>query len=69
MKERILHILRLNGPLRQRSIASLLDVWTADPDLIHALHTLKKEGRVKEINHHDPANMEWYSLWEIRKEG
>lgn len=66
MKEQILNYLRTcpNGA-RQRVIAGALRVWTADGELIKALHELQKEGKVKSTVYRDMANMEQYLIWEV----
>lgn len=66
MKERILNHLRTcaNGS-RQRMIADALGLWTADSELIKALHELEFEGKVKSRLYRDMANMEQYLIWEV----
>ena len=66
MKEQILKHLRTcpNGS-RQRMIAEALGVWTADSELIKALHELEFAGLVKSTLYRDMANMEQYLIWEV----
>lgn len=66
MKEQILNYLRTcpKGS-RQRMIASALRVWTADSELIKALHELERDGKVKSTLYRDMANMEQYLIWEV----
>lgn len=64
MKNEILNILYEHGPMRQRVLAGFLGVWQASAELIKALHDLEKEGKVKSKPYSDPANMEYYNIWE-----
>lgn len=66
MKEQILKYLSTcpNGS-RQRMIADALGVWTANSELVKALHELEKAGKVKSTPYRDMANMEQYLIWEV----
>ena len=46
-------------------IADAFGVWTANSELIKALHELEKAGKVKSTLYRDMANMEQYLIWEV----
>ena len=66
MKEQMLkHLSTCPNGSRQRVIAAALGVWTANSELIKALHELEKAGKVKSTLYRDMANMEQYLIWEV----
>ena len=66
MKEQILkHLSTCPNGSRQRVIAGAIGVWTANSELIKALHELEKAGKVKSTLYRDMANMEQYLIWEV----
>lgn len=67
MKNKIVNVLYERGPMRQRVLADFLHVWQASAELIKALYELEKDGKIKRIPYSDPANMEYYNIWEYVK--
>jgi len=64
MKNEIINILYERGPMRQRVLADFLHIWQASAELVKALRELEKEGKIKSVLYSDPANMEYYNIWE-----
>lgn len=66
MKEAIMkHLATCPNGCRQRMIADALGVWTANTELIKALHELERIGYIKSVPYRDNANMEYYNIWRL----
>lgn len=65
MKEKVLAALTKCGPMRRRAIAMEVHCWVASPQLTAALYSLSAEGKIVAHEYSDPANAEWYNIWEV----
>lgn len=62
--DRVLETLHRYGALRMRTIAWLIDEMP-DARFIKLLWDMRKAGLLKSRSVNDPANMQFYELWEV----
>lgn len=60
----VLETLRSYGALRMRTLAWLIDEMP-DARFIKLLWDMRKAGLLKSRSVSDPANMQFYELWEV----
>lgn len=62
--DRVLETLRSYGPLRMRTLAWLINELP-NTRFIKLLWDMRKAGLLKSRSVNDPANMQFYELWEV----
>lgn len=63
LEDKIVYALR-KSPMRMRNLMNYLNFYDR-PLMMRTLHRLKDEQLIRSVPKCDPANMEYYDIWEV----